>query len=1485
MTIANQIISFKLSGINYTGTSTQLNYTSGVTAGICLESKALIVNENKNISGINSLSATSLTASTLTGTLQTASQTNITSVGTLSSLTVNGNVNVQGHNGTTTGLSLNGALVLASANELNMLSAVTAGTAASGKALVLNSSRNITNINSISSNDMVISNNFSYRGTVISISGENLNYVDVVAGTAAAGKALVVDSSRNITNINSITTANLIVTNLNGIIQTATQPNITSLGTITSLNLSGSISNVVNITMTGTITGASSIGATSLSGTLSTAAQPNITSVGTLTVLNTSGRITAPTATIGILTLGSTVVDSNASDINKIGGITNGTAIGDKALVVNSSRDISGINAISCASITSTALVGTISTASQPNITSTGILSSLEVNGNSVVRINNNTSTFSTYGSWINSLTTPINCRLELDNSQIRFGSASNHSIRFMSNNLTALSIENTGNVSIGTQALTSYRLNISGSLNCSSFFIGESQVLSTGTEINYLSGITLGNASASKALVLDSSRNIGNIAGLTATSLTATNIAGTLSTASQPNITSVGELTSLTLNSAGVGLIVRNLNTTAAASFRLQNDIRNIEIGLRGSTASTNPNLLYILDGSSTRMIMDSSGNFTFGGNTNSGSHRVNVVGGINCTSFFINGNQVNATSSEINNLAGITSGTASVNKALVLDSNGDITGIRNLSASGSISGVMSTASQPNITSLGTLSSLTLSGNVSGVSNLVMTGSLSGATSLSATTITGTLATASQPNITSVGTLSGLLSSGNVKVGTVSSSASDLIHIEGNNSTGLGLQIENRNNVSDSLSYIKFTGFNASNDNYDLASIACGYVNANANFGYGYLAFSTRNNSSASLSTERMRITQDGNVGIGKTSPAHMLDVDGTINCTQLRLGNSPINATVSEINVLAGSVAGTASSSKALVVNSTLDIGNIRNMSLTSILTVNRTTSGTSFRSINGSSDCALYHFNEGDVYFGPTSNHSLIFQSNNTARMIINATGSITGISALTATSLTGTLQTAAQPNITSVGALTSCSITNAIKIGTLANASQDALHIEGNSSGTVGMQLDNMNTTANSGTHIKFNGFHDTNTNYDLARISCGYVSGGASFGFGYLAFSTRDNSANSTSSERMRITQNGRVGIGNTNPTYNLDVNGTGRIGQLMVGTSTDTSSSRMISALNSSMATDSDVYICLGRENSARNQAEINFHYWASGSIYNSVVIGTHSQQYRTSFAANGYVGFGVEYPSNNLHVNQIGTNSCIRIDRDTAVSSSNFIELGITAANRLFVGGGALFGSTNSDSSSGYVFINGTSSITITNYGYITNTIATGTITSSAAFGCSLRTSGRIVSGSEINILSDRRIKKDIVNIDDDYCKNFVYKVSSKKYIYKKDESNKVNVGFVAQDVLKAGYDELIGLDTEEGVEEEVDSDGFLNPAGHIFTVNYEAVVPILSQNIKNLFEENKKMVEENKALGTEIDGLKGEIIELKELVKKLCESMKSSS
>lgn len=70
-------------------------------------------------------------------------------------------------------------------------------------------------------------------------------------------------------------------TSLTGTLQTASQPNVTTLAAVTSLN---------NITVgSGTLAGLSSVSATSLTGTLSTAAQTNITSLGTLSALAIAG--------------------------------------------------------------------------------------------------------------------------------------------------------------------------------------------------------------------------------------------------------------------------------------------------------------------------------------------------------------------------------------------------------------------------------------------------------------------------------------------------------------------------------------------------------------------------------------------------------------------------------------------------------------------------------------------------------------------------------------------------------------------------------------------------------------------------------------------------------------------------------------------------------------------------------------------------------------------------------------------------------------------------------------------------------------------------------------------------------------------------------------------------------------------------------------------------------------------------------------------
>ena len=85
---------------------------------------------------------------------------------------------------------------------------------------------------------------------------------------------------------------------------TAAQPNITSVGTLTGLTVSGNIAGTLttaaqtNITSVGTLTGLTVSG--NIAGTLTTAAQTNITSVGTLSALTISGDLTVDTDTLKV---------------------------------------------------------------------------------------------------------------------------------------------------------------------------------------------------------------------------------------------------------------------------------------------------------------------------------------------------------------------------------------------------------------------------------------------------------------------------------------------------------------------------------------------------------------------------------------------------------------------------------------------------------------------------------------------------------------------------------------------------------------------------------------------------------------------------------------------------------------------------------------------------------------------------------------------------------------------------------------------------------------------------------------------------------------------------------------------------------------------------------------------------------------------------------------------------------------------------------
>ena len=193
---------------------------------------------------------------------------------------------------------------------------------------------------------------------IIIDSGLSNLYIDLLPNTVINTSLIVGNISPGSANV-TITNGNVIATNLvsatilSGTLTTNAQPNITSIGTLSSLTVSGN-ANVGNI-------GGNNGVFTTVAGTLSTAAQPNITSLGTLTGLGVNGNITAAniTANTGVFT-------GNGSGLtNLVGANVSGTvANATYALTSNTSN--------------------TVTNSSQPNITSLGTLSSLNVTSNIV---------------------------------------------------------------------------------------------------------------------------------------------------------------------------------------------------------------------------------------------------------------------------------------------------------------------------------------------------------------------------------------------------------------------------------------------------------------------------------------------------------------------------------------------------------------------------------------------------------------------------------------------------------------------------------------------------------------------------------------------------------------------------------------------------------------------------------------------------------------------------------------------------------------------------------------------------------------------------------------------------------------------------------------------------------------------------------------------------------------------------------------------
>jgi hypothetical protein len=343
--IANTVNDAAQPNITSTGTLTSLSVSGNANIGN-IGTAGLII-ATGNITGGNVAGGNLVTANFFTGTLTTNAQPNITSTGTLTSLSVSGNANV-GNLGTA-------GLITATGN-------VTAGNLVTGGAVSATGNANVGNLGTTG----VFSTTLSASGNAnvgnLGTAGLITATGNVTSGNLVTGGAISATGNANVGNLG---TTGVFATTLSA----SGNANVGNLGTGGLITVTGNIGGgniitggIVSATGNGTFgnvsattfTGALS-GAATTAGTVTTNAQPNITSTGTLTSLSVSGN-----ANVGNLGTGGLITVTGNIDGGNIitGGIVSATGNGTFG-------NVAGGNLV-----TANFFTGTLTTAAQPNITS-----------------------------------------------------------------------------------------------------------------------------------------------------------------------------------------------------------------------------------------------------------------------------------------------------------------------------------------------------------------------------------------------------------------------------------------------------------------------------------------------------------------------------------------------------------------------------------------------------------------------------------------------------------------------------------------------------------------------------------------------------------------------------------------------------------------------------------------------------------------------------------------------------------------------------------------------------------------------------------------------------------------------------------------------------------------------------------------------------------------------------------------------------------
>jgi hypothetical protein len=652
-----------------------------------------------------------LTATNLAGVLSTGTQTNITSVGTLTALSVTGNIG--GGNLSVTG-------------ELAGADLVTTGNGIIGGNLTVNGNLTYVNVSSFEVEDPIITMGGGANGAAPTSDdgkdrGTALQYYD--------GGAVVGFMGWDNSGSEFIFGAD--VTNTDEVISVNTYGNVH--GNVF-IGDAGGLSNVIAANISGTVANATH---SSTANTVVDAAQPNITSVGTLT------------SVVG--GVGSASDFGNATAI--FGADDTGGSLGDHIGIVGEAQGDS-----SDATITGIGVYGIGETNGGTKATGVYGLGTVSATGDTGAAVGVRGIANATHASGMNvglyglALGSDIN-NYALYIAQGGIGTIENRAVwEVVDNDTKALEFATNGKANIlsiestdGAEGVfMSGYLNVTGNITATAGVKTDNLYYANGNpwDLQQPAGSNTqvifnddGDFGADSTFTFDKDTNI-----LSATTVTATTLNGTLGTAAQPNITSVGTLSSLAVTAPIVGSVTGTAASATGTSATV--------------TTAAQPNITSV--GTLTSVAV--TGNVTSG--------NVSGTGGVFT---YVSGDGANLTSITGQNVTG------EVDFAQVANSvaGANVSGTVPLA---SVAGTVSGAAQANITSVGTLTGLGVNGTITasaitantgvftgdagGLSNVVG-GNVTGTVALATTA--GTVSTAAQPNITSVGTLSSVTTSGNV--------------------------------------------------------------------------------------------------------------------------------------------------------------------------------------------------------------------------------------------------------------------------------------------------------------------------------------------------------------------------------------------------------------------------------------------------------------------------------------------------------------------------------------------------------------------------------------------------------------------------------------------------------------------------------------------------------------------------------------------------